>query len=142
MSLQFVDMFETAEASYDLRDLFTENPYLSPMAFTSGELWHSHVGWFDRSDKLGLSLNNLNVDARQTEARGQVMNAVTILHVQQLRFASPLQAPENGSGFWNSLETSMQRLHILNKQVLAAMLNPEMTSKISLIQTQERIQNG
>ena len=119
----------TEDAKAEL--LFVQrNPYVTPHTFDSGPSWHCNTGWFDH--RLGdRALHNLNVSSNQVE----LSSIVTIDHnaTLQLRHRGlskeGLYKPPGGSP---GLVEALNSLHEQNKEILRAMLTPEMLTKIGL----------
>lgn len=131
-TLQYVDRFSTSDVHYDLSLLLTHNEYIPPRVFAQGDLWHAHQGWFDRSHDLGPLLNNLNLDARHEPPDDQSRILITLLHLQQLRYAEHLSLTSYREQISNQLDAVMQSLHEKNKALISSILSEDMKNRIGL----------
>ena len=111
--------------------LVRQNPYVTPHTFDSGPNWHCNSGWFDFGLKDRV-LHNLNVASNRIE----LSSIVTIDHNATIQLRSrclstgELYKPSDGS---HGLEGVLDSLHEQNKEILRAMLTPEMLTKIGLV---------
>jgi uncharacterized protein (TIGR04255 family) len=133
-SLKFTDRYtfdgETSDAKADL--LFVaENEYMTARCFTAGPLWHCHSGWFDDLVTAGRVLNHLNVGSGLVD----LAPTVTIDHQATVHLSTPRQSldaflrPSEESG---GLPVILDTLHNKNKEILGAILLPEMLGKIGM----------
>lgn len=137
LSLQVLDRFRAEREPYDLRSLLrADTAYLAPAIFERGTLWHSHLGWFDENDYLGLVLNHFNVDS-QREAAGGPGNTETPLvvglsHLQQLRYKTPQRLADFPGLAGRMLDKAMLRRHTANKQLVGSVLTEPVRQRIGL----------
>ena len=133
-SLRFVDRYtfngETREARADL--LFVkDNEFISRRCFTVGPLWHCHTGWFDSFDPTGRVLNHLNVGSSVVDGAP----TVNIDHRGTFQLSTPRQSLDALLGTPRehlSLEGALNCLHNGNKDILRAILVPDMLAKIGM----------
>ena len=133
-SLKFTDRYtfdgESRDAKAEL--LFvTVNEHITARCFTAGPLWHCHSGWFDDVDTAGRVLNHLNIGSNLVD----LSPTVTIDHEATVHLSTPRQSlpallrlsEENGG-----LGVILDTLHNKNKEILSAILQPEMLGKIGM----------
>ena len=133
-SLNFTDRYtfvgDAKDACAEL--LFRENAkYITAHSFSAGPLWHCHSGWFEDIAPTGRTLNRLNIGSSIID----MAPTVTIEHQATVQFAVPRQSldrlfehPEQGPTVVELLDS----LHDKNKDVLTALLLPEMLTKIGI----------
>lgn len=131
-SLQYTDRFSGSSFGNDFKSIFCENRYLSTSVFEFGDVWHTHLGWFDRTNQLGPILNNLNIDAKNDVALEGSPIIVDILHLQQLRYDQKATLPEFRASTDLIFDRLMQELHLQNKVIICELLDPQMKQKIGI----------
>lgn len=131
-SLQYTDRFYGNPVGNDFKSLFCENRYLSASVFEFGDVWHTHLGWFDRTSELGPILNNLNIDAKNDAALEESPIIVDILHLQQLRYIEKATLVDFLASADMVFDSLMQLLHLNNKVVICELLELEMKQKIGI----------
>ena len=114
--------------------LRTGSPYFCQTILDAEDLWHSHVGYFDKPDPETKRLVNVNidyVDQANNERRTRAIKLVTSLTdlLNQHGF-SPCKA--DASDVMTVMERHMQSLHDLNKELLASILSESMATRIAL----------
>ena len=109
----------------------SDNPYLAAHCFNAGPLWHCHSGWFeDLSDEVRV-LNQLDVGSAVIDGAP----ATTIDHNAVWQLRNPRQSTESlfvSSNGRTGLKEALVHLHDKNKEILQAMLKPEMLRRIGM----------
>ena len=133
VGLRFNDRytFEGAHQAATAGLLFIDgNGYMATQCFAAGPTWHCNTGWF-ASHNAGRVLHNLNVASAVADGS----SAATVEHTATLYLSTPRQSlgallsPTNtDTGFIRVLDS----LHDDNKDILRAMLKPEMLGRIGL----------
>jgi uncharacterized protein (TIGR04255 family) len=135
--LTMTDKFRSLNPEeYDLKTLFKPSEFIPGKLFQLQGQWHNHSGWFD---SVGGSprLQNLNMEANyeppMVQEGQQREFFVGILHLQQIRYATPISI-DDFKGQENALlESGMDAMHNENKAVMAAILTEKMVSRIGLL---------
>ena len=133
-SLNFTDRYtfdgDSTEAKAEL--LFVkENEYITTRSFTAGPLWHCHSGWFEQLGTAGRILNRLNIRSNLID----LAPTVTIEHQATVQFATPRQSFETVFGLSEEsggIAGILDSLHDKNKEILTALIQPEMLAKIGM----------
>lgn len=133
-SLSFTDRYTFNGNDQDARaDLLfrKDTKFITAHSFAAGPLWHSHSGWFESIPPTGRILNRLNVASSLVD----LASTATIEHQAVVQFAAPRQSihrlfdhSEESPGIPELLDS----LHEKNKEVLKALLLPDMVTKIGL----------
>jgi uncharacterized protein (TIGR04255 family) len=127
----FVDAFLANQEDFDVGTLLKRGPMIAEKIFSAGPTWHSHVGWFERSDAYGVRipcLNQLNLDAIRSQDGPTPTLKITIAHNQELRLQQSVPIEEGD----NELDGLMTTLHMHNKRVLKELLTAQMAARIGL----------
>lgn len=121
---------------YDLKTLFKLSEFIPGKLFQFQGQWHNHSGWFNSVDG-SPRLQNLNIGANyepQIVGEGQQRELfVGILHLQQIRYATPISVGDFNGRENALLEAGMHVMHDENKAVMAAILTEKMASRIGLL---------
>lgn len=125
-----IDVFVANQEKSDVTQLLQTSDLLASKVFSPSPSWHSHVGWFEPSEKEeSIWLNQLNVDAVQRpETDGPNRLHIQIGHNQEIRMKSPVSIPD----LEDQLNVLMETLHHQNKRILKSLLSPAMQEKIGL----------
>lgn len=138
VGLTYVDKFVWGGDMNDCRPGFLLRPdskYLSPCVYDAGDLWHSHVGAFIRSDGKTRRLLNVNADCIDENRPGFSPRRVTAITTaltdmfNQPMFESTKVAPD---AFVNFIELHMEQLHSFNKEIIGGIISDEMSARVAL----------
>ena len=137
ISLSYVDKFVwQGPADCDPRSILrTNSRYLSPYIFETSDLWHSHTGAFVRSDDQTKRLINVNIDYVDEHVEEAVRRAVVVKTVLADNFNQEGFATTdfpNGESVVELIDSHMQQLHELDKEILGDIINFEMAKRIAL----------
>jgi uncharacterized protein (TIGR04255 family) len=127
----FVDAFVANRANYSLSHLLKPGDLLSSRVFSSGNTWHSHVGWLEPAPEQGIIwLNQVNVDGLGMvgPTSVDVHWRVQITHNQELRYSAQVSIEEASK----ALDEGMKNLHMHNKKILKELLASDMATRIGL----------
>jgi uncharacterized protein (TIGR04255 family) len=137
IGLNYTDKFvlqgeESADALHGV--LRQGSPYFSQSILKAEDLWHTHVGYFDRPNAFTKRLVNLNIDYVDEPKRDGTRRVVKLL--------TSLTDLFNQEGFEQTdiragdvtevLEKHMLALHDLNKSLLSSVLSDSMLKRIAL----------
>lgn len=133
IGLRFNDRytFTGDHQSADAKHLFSaSNDYMAGLCFSAGPTWHCNTGWFT-SHQAGRVLHNLNIASALIDGA----SAATVEHAATLYVNTPRQSvdallspPTAATG----LRPILDSLHDVNKDILRAVLKPDMLAKIGL----------
>lgn len=131
-AIQYTDRFIGEPRENNFNEIFSENRFLSKASFEFGDIWHTHLGWFEKDSDGDPVLNNLNIDAKNDAAQEGSPIVVDILHLQQVRYNERLTILDFSSAAEARLETLMTTLHEQNKLVVREILEPQMKRRIGI----------
>lgn len=127
-ALRYTDRFICEDdANYNAESLLKRNSgYLPENIFQAGSLWHSHSGWFEQKSFL----NQLNIESGYVHLSGHQKTTVTLQHNIVFRSTDSDKNlfPTEGT----DLKPVAEKMHIMNKQVLAQLLVPSLVKQINL----------
>lgn len=139
INLNFVDKFkwvgDLTKCSPNLL-LRAKSKYLCPHVFEVEDLWHSHTGafiWFDKNTKRLININVDYLDENRTDGMSRVVSITTVMSHQfnQPEYEACDVEEKDIIQFVN---THMQALHVLGKDIIGNIINDEMSKRIALIE--------
>ena len=135
ISLNYVDKFFWDGDSLAMAPNLLLRPgsaFICPHVFEAKDLWHSHMGVFQRADQAIKRLLNINLDCldENQPAPRRIVTITTILTdmLNQAGYA-PLHRPDSGTEFFCM---RANQLHEDNKTLLAEIINDRMCKRIGL----------
>jgi hypothetical protein len=136
-SLNYLDKFVSSAPLAQCRPadiLQTGSPYLAPHVFDARDLWHSHMGFFQRVDARTKQLVTVNVDfiveTNDKGARPAVAIASILSHMFNQAEYEPF-AP-SASELPSVLDDHFGALHDLDKEVLGSIITKDIARRIAL----------
>lgn len=132
--LRYIDRFTFEGNADDGRAemlLRKESKFIAPTIFEQGPFWHCNTGWY-APDRQGRALHQLNVGSNTINKVG----TITIDHTAQDNFERAKTVQEAfGAKFddLTQLETSLERQHTTNKQIVADLLLTPVAKEIGVI---------
>ena len=121
-----MDAFQSEDGK-GINELFNENsPYFSKKIFENSNNWHQHSGWFVPWSKDRKLLEQVRVDV-VNDAAGMFL--ARLQHNQIIREAGGATLDTVSKDY---LSQEFEDLHRRNKELLMAVLTPEVQKRIGL----------
>lgn len=132
-SLQIVDRFTLTKIASDNEEnvykpelVFADNSkYLTPHVATSGPLWHVHQGWFRNDNGNTRILIQLNLSNAELAPARDWSTAI------DYRGSASTQST-NATNAVEKLEPLFKKLHDINHELVAELLNADMRAAIGM----------
>lgn len=129
--IEYRDEFESPTSDWDPDVMLrANNKYLASAAVERGALWHSHCGFFAKSDSHGPILNNVKIEHTISQPEESTnltyILAITLTHVHEVE--PPVRfEPER---FEECIRGQLRLLRSEHKKILSGILTDEALSAI------------